>query len=253
MVHLLPLPGSPGYAGSIAEVVTTAAQDARVLVDAGFPALIVENFGDVPFHADEVPPETVAAMTLAVAEVIGTGVPVGVNVLRNDALAALGIAAATGARFIRVNILTGVMFTDQGPIAGRAAEIMRARASLAPTVEVWADVLVKHATPPPGLDARQATLDTLERGLADAVIVSGTGTGQEPDVEEARVVRDAAPRGTRVVAGSGATAENIDPLLGVVDTIIVGSSIKVDGDANKRPDPLRAKAFVEAAADRGLV
>jgi hypothetical protein len=144
------------------------------------------------------------------------------------------------------------MFTDQGPIVGRAAEVMRARTSLAPEVEVWADVLVKHATPPPGLDARQATLDTLERGLADAVIVSGAGTGEEANVDEARVIRESAPPGTRVVAGSGVTAENIDRLLGAVDTLIVGSSIKVDGDANKRPDPLRAKAFVEAAADRGL-
>ncbi|HJS71200.1 MAG TPA: BtpA/SgcQ family protein [Acidimicrobiia bacterium] len=253
MVHLLPLPGSPRFAGSVGQVVATAVEDARVLVDAGFPALIVENFGDVPFHADQVPPETVAAMTLAVGEVVRTRIPIGVNVLRNDALAALGIAAATGARFIRVNILTGVMYTDQGPIVGRAAEISRARASLAPEVEVWADVLVKHATPPPGLDVRQATLDTLERGLADAVIVSGAGTGEEPDVAEARMVREATPPGTRVVAGSGVTSENIDRLLGAVDTVIVGSSIKVDGDANKRPDPLRAKAFIEAAADRGLL
>ena len=253
MVHLLPLPGSPSFAGSVGEVVATAVEDARVLVDAGFPALIVENFGDMPFHADQVPPETVAAMTLAVGEVVRTRIPIGVNVLRNDARAALGIAAATGARFIRVNILTGVMYTDQGPIVGRAAEIMRARASLAPEVEVWADVLVKHSTPPPGLDARQSTLDTVERGLADAVIVSGAGTGEEPALETARMVRDAAPLGTRVVAGSGVTTENIDRLLGSVDTVIVGSSIKVDGDANNRPDPLRAKAFVEAAADRGLV
>lgn len=253
MVHLLALPGSPGFGGSIDEVVTTAAKDARLLADTGFPSLIVENFGDVPFYADEVRPETIAAIALAVDAVTEMGVPVGVNVLRNDALAALGVATATGARFIRVNILTGIMYTDQGPIVGKAADLLRRRETLASSVEIWADVLVKHSAAPYGVDARQAALDTVERGLADAVIVSGSGTGEEPDVAEARTVRDAVPDGTRVAVGSGATADNLAALLDVVDTVIVGSSIKVDGDANERPDPARANAFVKAAAERGLV
>lgn len=253
MVHLLPLPGAPRFAGSIDEVLETAAQDARALVDAGFPALIVENFGDAPFFPDQVPAETIAAMTRAVTAVMETGVPVGVNVLRNDARAALGIAAATGARFVRVNVLTGVMYTDQGPIVGRAPELQRLRAWLAPQVEVWADVLVKHATPPVGLSAGQAAADTVERGHADAVIVSGAGTGGRADLEEARAMKAAVPAGTRVVLGSGASIGTIDPLLAAVDTIIVGSHVEVDGIAGHRPDPLRAKAFVEHAAERGLV
>lgn len=235
------------------EVVTTAAEDARLLAETGFPSLIVENFGDVPFYANEVAPETIAAMTVAIDAVTETGVPVGVNVLRNDALAALGVATATGARFIRVNVLTGVMYTDQGPIVGKAADLLRRRETLASSVEIWADVLVKHSAAPYGVDARQAALDTVERGLADAVIVSGSGTGEEPDATEVRIVRDAVPDGTRVAVGSGATADNLVTLLDVVDTIIVGSSVKVDGDANKRPDPARVNAFMEAAAERGLV
>jgi uncharacterized protein len=253
MVHLLPLPGSPRFGGSIAEVLTTAAEDAGVLVDAGFPALMVENFGDVPFFAENVPPETVAAMALAIDRVSEFGVPVGVNVLRNDALAALGIAAATGASFIRVNVLTGTMYTDQGPIVGEAAKVQRRRQELGLDVEIWADVMVKHAVAPHGIDLRQVTADTAERGLADALIVSGTGTGVETNVDEARLVRESAPKGMRVVAGSGVNVENIDRLLGAVDTIIVGSSIKVNADPNDRPDPLRVKAFVEIAAERGLV
>jgi uncharacterized protein len=252
MVHLLPLPGSPGFGGSVEAVLETAAEDARVLADAGFPSLMVENFGDTPFYAETVPPETTAAMALAVARVTETGVPIGVNVLRNDASAALGIAAATGARFIRVNVLTGIMYTDQGPITGKAAEIARSRSHLAPDVEIWGDVLVKHAVAPPGTDIRQVAQDTIERGGADALIVSGSGTGHELDLDEAIAVRDAVPAGTRLVAGSGVTLDNLDRLLGVVDTIVVGSSIKFDGDPHHRPDPLRAKAFMERAAERGL-
>jgi membrane complex biogenesis BtpA family protein len=253
MVHLLPLPGSPGFGGSMDAVVETAIEDASVLVDSGFPALIVENFGDVPFFTNRVPPETVACMARAVDAVTGAGVPIGVNVLRNDAPAALGVAAATGARFIRVNIHTGLMYTDQGPIVGEAAEVLRKRDSLVPDVEVWADVMVKHAAPPHGIDARQAALDTVERGLADALIISGSGTGAEPDVVQAAAVRAAVPEGTRIVVGSGAKRENLDELLEVADSVIVGSSIKHGGNANKRPDPERAREFVEQAAERGLV
>jgi membrane complex biogenesis BtpA family protein len=254
MIHLLPLPGAPRFKGSMAEVLDTAISDASALRDAGFPALLVENFGDAPFHADRVDPETVAAMTVSLQGVMSaTDLPVGVNVLRNDAMSALGIAAVTGARFIRVNVLTGVMNTDQGPIVGRAAELLRKRRDLDSDVEIWADVMVKHAIPPPGLEPRHAALDTVERGLADAVIVSGPGTGEEPDIDTARAIRTAVPKGTRVVIGSGANAGNLGRLLELADTVIVGSGIKVDNDASNRVDPVKAAAFIEAAEDTGLL
>jgi uncharacterized protein len=253
MIHLLPLPASPGFKGSIDEVLSAAAGDAVTLAEAGFPALLVENFGDVPFRADSSDPETIAAMTLATRFVSdATGLPFGVNVLRNDALTALGIAAVTGAAFIRVNVLTGLMYTDQGPIAGRADELARRRAALAPGVEIWADVLVKHATPPPGLDIRQAVEDTVSRGLADAVIVSGAGTGLEPDLVEAGLARSVLPKGTRLVIGSGANVDNLGALADVADTVIVGSYLKVDGIANEPLDPGRVSAFIEAARHHGL-
>lgn len=254
MVHLLPLPGSPQFNDSMDEVVETALSDASALTEAGFPALMVENFGDTPFLADDVGAETISAMTVAVTGVTdATGVPIGVNVLRNDALSALGIAAATGAALIRVNVLTGTMYTDQGPIVGRASEILRKRSALVPKVEIWADVMVKHAAAPPGIDTRQVAVDTVERGGADAVIVSGSGTGAEPDIREVGVMRAAVPGETRVVIGSGANVDNLSRLLGAADTVIVGSSIKVGGDARNRVDPLRAAQFIEVARDNGLL
>ena len=254
MVHLLPLPGSPRFGGSIQEVLETSVAEAEILADAGFPALLVENFGDVPFHADSSDPETLAAMTLAV-DAVGnaTDLPIGVNLLRNDAIGALAIAAVTGARFIRVNVLTGTMFTDQGPIVGRADQLLRSRARLAPGVEIWADVMVKHATAPSGLVVSQAAEDTVRRGLADAVIVSGRGTGSEPDLEEASLVRSVIPKETRLVIGSGAGPGNLVRLAEVADSIIVGSATKADGVATSPVDPARAASVIEAARHHGLV
>lgn len=114
MVHLGPLPGSPRFDGDFDQVVERARRDAMTLVEAGFPAFIVENYGDAPFFASDVPSITVAAMTRVVLALTGMGAAVGVNVLRNDALAAVAVAAATGSTFVRVNVLTGSMYTDQG-------------------------------------------------------------------------------------------------------------------------------------------
>lgn len=254
MIHLGPLPGSPRFEGSIDRVLGLALDDAAELSEAGFPALMVENFGDAPFFPDSVPAETVAALTRAVdAITVATGLPIGVNVLRNDAMSALAIAAVTGAAMVRVNVFTGMMYTDQGPIVGRAAELLRKRALLGSGTEIWADVLVKHATPPPGFDVRRSAEDTVKRGHANAVIISGPGTGSSPDLDRLKNVREAIGPDTRLVIGSGATPDNLEGLVAVADTVIVGSYTKHDGVATNPVDPGRARDMVEAARSWGLV
>ncbi|HEX2153433.1 MAG TPA: BtpA/SgcQ family protein [Acidimicrobiia bacterium] len=253
MVHLAPLPGSPRYGGSMAAVVDDSVQRASILSQAGFQALMVENFGDVPFFAEEVPPVTVAAMTACIAAIRSeVDCVLGVNVLRNAALAAVGIAGAIKAELIRVNVLSGRMTTDQGPITGRAAEVLRAASALGSPMAVWADVFVKHATPPPGLTIEQAAVDTWERGGADALIISGSGTGHAPDLDRFDAVRRAVPAAPLVV-GSGATPENLKELAGLVDHVIVGTALEEEGRPGAPIDRVRLDRFMTAASGAGWV
>jgi membrane complex biogenesis BtpA family protein len=248
MVHLGPLPGSPRYEGDLDAVIADALTDAGRLREAGFDALMIENFGDAPFFADDVPKVTIAAMARAIAAVADDiDLPVGVNVLRNDALGAIAVAAVTGAAFVRINVLSGLMYTDQGPVVGKAAEVLRARADLAPDTAIMADVFVKHATPPPGLTITQAVADVVERGLADAVIVSGDATGQAPDFAVLQMVRAAAGEKIPLLVGSGATESNAAELLAHADGVIAGTSLKVGGLATRPVDQDRATRFVSAA------
>lgn len=248
MVHLPPLPGSPGWIGGPFDaVVAHALRDARTLVDAGFRALLVENFGDAPFAAERLAPETVAAMAVVVRAVRQeTGVHVGVNCLRNDARSALGIAAITGAACIRVNVHVGLAATDQGMITGRADETLRVRAALCPEVRIFADVHVKHAVPISQPDIALAAEETAYRGRADALIVSGATTGRPADREALAKVRSVVPD-RLVLVGSGATAESIRGLLELADGAIVGSSLKSGGDLAAPIDAGLARAFVRAA------
>ena len=246
MIHLGPLPGSP-RAVPLHDTISRAVSDAVSLVDAGFDALMIENFGDAPYFPNDVPKVTIATVTRAVAAVAdNVAVPIGVNVLRNDGLGAVAVAAATGARFIRINVLSGSMSTDQGPIDGHAAEVARLKHTLAPGIEVLADVMVKHATPPPGLTLEQAAADLWERAGADGIIVSGAGTGRALDPTDLATVRAAVP-GAPLYAGSGVTEDTVADILGVCVGAIVGTATKVDGITTNRVDPERAKAIVKAA------
>lgn len=249
MVHLPALPGAPAHTLPMDRIVRRARDEARALLDGGFDAVLVENYGDTPFHPGPVPPETVAAMSRAVASVVDVAGdhPVGVNVLRNDARAALGIAAATGARFIRVNVHAGTMWTDQGALTGRAWDTLRVRTTLAPNCAILADVHVKHATPPPGSTPEDAARDLVSRAGADAVIVSGTGTGEPTDPDRVRRVAGAVPEAP-VFVGSGATPDSVAGLLTAgASGLIVGSWIQTGGRAGAGVDPDRVRTFVEAS------
>lgn len=246
VVHLRALPGAPRFCGSLDEVLEAARGDARALVEGGCDALIVENFGDVPFYPQDVPPETIACMTRAVSEVVELSQdrPVGVNVLRNDVGAALGICAATGAAFVRVNVHTSAAVTDQGVIEGRAAHSVRERARLCPSAAILADVHVKHASPLGSETPAEAASDVVHRGLADAVIVTGSGTGRSPSREVLAHVRRHVPTHPLLI-GSGLTDANASRLLDVADGAIVGSWFKTDGVLSAPVDAERVRKLRE--------
>ena len=230
VVHLGPLPGAPSATGDPGEVFERAQVDAERLASGGADAIIVENFGDTPFHAGSVPSETIAAMALAVRCVreAAEGLEVGVNVLRNDARGALGICAATGASFLRVNVLCGAAATDQGVITGDAANLMRERSRIAPEVRIFADVHVKHATPIGEVSLVESAAETVERGGADAVILTGSRTGSPPDAAELVSVRERVGSHP-ILVGSGLDVGNARALLEHASGAIVGSSLKEAG------------------------
>ncbi|MBI1826243.1 MAG: BtpA/SgcQ family protein [Planctomycetes bacterium] len=247
VIHLPALPGSPQHQLPMEEIIERAVSDARELKDSGFDAAIIENFGDMPFTAGSLPPASVAAMTVAACEVHRScRMRIGINALRNDAMSGLGIAAATGASFIRVNIHVGVYASDQGIIEGCAAETLQYRKLLGSRVAILADVNVKHARPLSEPDIARAARDTAYRGLADGLIVTGSATGEAINLEELRAVREAVPD-RRIFVGSGANAENIGGILRIASGVIVGTGIKVDRRTSNPIDLQAAVAFVSAA------
>jgi membrane complex biogenesis BtpA family protein len=149
------------------------------------------------------------------------------------------------ASFIRVNVLTGVMVTDQGLIEGNAADVMRFKRSHDIHAAVYADVLVKHAVPLGPVNMAQAVRDAVTRGLADAVIVSGAATGSPADMIDVMAAKGtcAAP----VLVGSGVTSETVRSLLSIADGVIAGTALKTGGLTVNPVDPEKAREFIRAA------
>jgi membrane complex biogenesis BtpA family protein len=246
MLHLPALPGSPQNKLDMDAILDRVLEDAKTLVDGGLHALVIENFGDIPFYPQQVPPHTVAFMTALGVEVKRQfNRPLGINVLRNDAESALAIAAAVSAEFIRVNVHVAARITDQGLLEGTAHRTLRYRKLLGSNTRIFADVDVKHSAPVAARDLRVEAEELVGRGCADAVIVTGSATGAETSMEDLKIAKSAVGS-AYVIAGSGIDARNIAATLRVADGAIVGTSLKRDGITVNPVDPDRVHALMEA-------
>lgn len=247
VIHLPPLIGSPRSKLPFREIRACVLSDAESLVDNGIDGVIIENYGDAPFYPDSVEPHTVAALALVANDIREhyPQTPIGLNVLRNDAKSAMAIATVTDANFIRVNVHTSAMLTDQGVIQGKAHETLRYRATLKSEVRIFADVAVKHAVPIAPIDIVTSAEDTYHRGLVDALIVTGTATGRGIDFKQLETVKSAVPQAS-VFAGSGVTADSLAEVLQYADGVIVGTSIKRGGVTTNPVDPDRVHRLTRA-------
>jgi membrane complex biogenesis BtpA family protein len=245
MVHVGPLPGSPRWEGSMERLVAAAVADARALVEGGMDAVLIENYGDAPFTPGRVEPATVAGLAVVASEVRRAvpQAPLGINVLKNDARAALAVACAVGARFIRVNVHAGAVLADQGIVHSDAYGTLRDRRLLGVDIAIFADVGGKHAVSLAPVDLEQHARDLTQRGLADGLVVSGTATGAATPIEDLKRVRSAVPD-VPLLVGSGVTPETAAELLSVADALIVGTALKRDGDVGAPVDVARVRRLV---------
>ncbi|HEX4765625.1 MAG TPA: BtpA/SgcQ family protein [Lichenihabitans sp.] len=250
VVHLMPLPGAPRYEdGGVEAIYARALSDARAYLDGGCDGVMVENHGDIPFaKPGAIGPEVAAHMAVAADRIRGAlGKPLGINVLANAPIPALAIASASGAGFIRVNQWANAYVANEGLLDGEAAHAMRYRANLrAKGVRIFADADVKHGA---HAITGDRPVEELVRDLvffdADAIIATGQRTGHTADLDYVRRIKEASHLPTLV--GSGVTTDNVAAILGIVDGVIVASSLKQDGVWWNPVDPARVRRFVAAA------
>jgi membrane complex biogenesis BtpA family protein len=246
MLHAPALPGSPRNTLGFNAILGSVLRDAEALREGGVDGLLLENFGDVPFYPRRSPAHVVAFMTVLAREVRRSfDLPLGINVLRNDSEGALAAASAAEAAFIRVNIHTGARLTDQGVIEGMAHRTLRYRKLLGSDVRIFADVDVKHSAPLAHRPLEDEVEETITRGGADAIIVTGSATGKQAALADLKTAR-AAAQGVPVIAGSGVDLANVAAVLEVADGLIVGTAFKQDGRVENPVDVARVRRLMGA-------
>ena len=249
MVQLDALATSAPYRGEgLASVLDAALAEARVLAENGVDALMAQNLGDIPV-ALKATREQVAWMTRIASDIRATfGLPVGLNMLENDAAAMMAAASAAGADFIRVKIYVGAMTTPFGVETARAHEAIKARNALAAdNVAIFADVHDRTGVPIASGGFLEDVEFALRLGRADGLVLTGRSYSETRDL--VRAVKREYPRAP-VLVGGGVTQQNIREVLSLADGAIVSTSLKNSGSAVGRLDPVKVKEFMAEARRR---
>jgi membrane complex biogenesis BtpA family protein len=245
MVHLGGLPGSVHFNEPFARTLQRALEEAKILVEAGFDALLFQNTGDVP-ALEEGDEATVAFMTAAgirIKEICP--VPVGVNVLMNGSKAAFAIARAIGADFVRIKINIGAVATSTGIVEADPHEILAFRNRIgAREILILGDVYDRTSAPVGEFPLPVLADLAIRHADVDALVVSGYDASDTQ--ARLKLLRVHLP-GAALVAGGGVNINNLGEFLQLTDAIIVGSSIKTGGNFLDRVDAHKADEFMKAA------
>ena len=246
MIHVRALPGTPRHTPPLPAIIDTARREAETYLQAGLDMLLIENMHDVPYLKEHVGPEITAAMTavgIAVRQV--SDLPLGVQILAAANHEALAVALACDAQFIRAENFAYAHVADEGLMpTAEAGPLLRYRRQIgAEHVRIIADVKKKHSSHAMTADVSLAeAAQTTTFFGADALVVTGTATGQPAAIDDVATVKNAVS--VPVCVGSGITADNLTPLWPHTDVFIVGSTFKRDGLWSNPIDLKRVSAFM---------
>ncbi len=246
MIHVEALPGTPNYKGDFNLIVKKAAEEALLYKENGIDIIAIENMHDVPYLNRIVGAEITASMSIIGYEVRRkSGLPCGIQILAGANKEAIASANAAGLDFIRAEGFVFAHVADEGIIESDAGEILRYRKQIgADKIKIFIDIKKKHSSHSiTGDTSISEVAEAAEFFLSDGVIVTGTATGKEADLNEIKAVKQTVE--IPVLIGSGITIDNITDYLPFADAFIVGSYFKFDGNWKNSVDPDRVKLFME--------
>jgi membrane complex biogenesis BtpA family protein len=249
MVHFPPLPGTPLYDGSagVQAILNRVRADVEHLLGGGVDGLLFCNEGDRPY-ALRAAVESVAVMTRVITDVAPPGAAFGVDFLW-DPQAAIAMALATGARFVR-EVFTGVYESDMGLWQPDAATVLRYRRGIgADGLRLFCNITPEFASPLGTRSIGERAKSAVFSSLVDAILVSGPAAGLAPDAAWLQEAKAAVGDGIPVLLNTGARADTIGQFLRVADGVIVGSSLKIDGVTWNPVDEARVRNFMVAVKD----
>lgn len=250
MIHVDALPGTPKYSGSVKSIIDKAKSEAELYSSLGIEVLMVENMHDVPYLNRKVGPEITSLMSVILYEIKNlTGLPVGIQILAGANKEALAAAHSAGGDFIRAESFVFSHIADEGFMDSDAGELLRFRKQIgAENILIFTDIKKKHSSHAITSDTNIVdTAKAAEFFLSDGLIITGSSTGEKPDISEIKEIKEKI--NLPVIAGSGITEGNLNEYYQYCDAFIIGSYFKREGKWFNELDPGRIKKFVKTASD----
>lgn len=246
MIHVDALPGTPNFKGSIKDIINKAINEAQIYLDAGINSIIIENMHDVPYLNRKVGPEITSLMSIIGYEIKNkTNFPIGIQILAGANKEALACAKSAGIDFIRAEGFVFAHVADEGIINSDAGELLRYKKNIdAKDILIFTDIKKKHSSHNLTADVSiEETAKAAEFFLSDGIILTGTSTGKEADLNELKAVKKISK--LPVIIGSGITEMNVESYLPFCDAMIVGSFFKENGNWKNKVEKKRVELFMK--------
>lgn len=242
MVQPNPLPGSYRHKDEkIETIIDQALKETEIIAEYDFDGLIIQNMNDMPIK-QIASPEAIAYMTRIGYEIKKRFPELILGILVNwDGVAALSVADAIGADFVRVeHLFTGAEVTSAGILQAQCVEIAELRKKINSNIPIYADVYETHGVPLGRKPMQDAAWEAVHEAFADGLFIAGKTPEESIElVKEARNKLDNTP----IILGGGATGDNVYELLQHYDGVAVATWIK-NGDMKNPVDPELAKIFI---------
>lgn len=242
MIQPQPLPGSYRHSGEeLEKILDKAIRETYDIVNVGFDGIILQNMNDMPIK-QIASPETIAYMTVIGYELRKRYPDLTIGILINwDGIAALSIADAIGADFVRVeHLFTGVEVTSAGLLQAQCCEIAGLRKKIGSKIPVFADVYEMHGVPLGAKPIEEAAWESVNEAFADGLFIAGKSVEQSKTMAERVRTR---VKDVPVFLGGGATGDNIFELMKYFDGVSIATWIK-NGDMKNPIDYDRAAKFI---------
>lgn len=246
MIHTGANPGTPNYKASVKEIISKAVEEAKVYEQAGIEVVMIENMHDVPYLNRNVGHEVSTLMCIIGYEIKKqTSLKCGIQILAGANKQAMAAVHSAGLDFIRAEGYVFSHIADEGLMNSDAGELKRYQKQIgAEDILIFTDIKKKHSAHIITSDIN--ILETARAAnffLTDGVIITGTSTGIEANVYDARVIKSNTE--IPVLIGSGITTKNIESFNNYADAFIIGSYFKEGGYWANELDNKRIEEFMK--------
>lgn len=233
MLHLAGGEDCSSYEKKFSRKLTRVMEELAIYEEEGLQGALFENY-----HGSVSDVHT-ALMAL---KGIRSSLQLGVNILPNQMGLAMQLAHEYGLSFVQVDYVAG-RYARAPSDEAYYHDLSRWREEF-PHIFVLGGVWPKYYTPLPGSILEEELKEGMQR--ADAIVVTGTGTGMETPLEKIRQFRQVLGDDYPLVVGAGLTAKNVKGQMGVADGGIVGSAFKIGGQTWEPVERDLVRAFVAA-------